>query len=200
MPIGYGPLKTPSIVGSNCKTLLPSSVSNLSRMRTPISFVTWTTALPTAVTSSSQWLPMTLTSSCLLLDCWTWAWHSSQSQTRWGTWRNSRCKWSQCRLRRFPSAVWCNALQTPCWTSATKQSKTDMLKSNFSNKKNCSPVQGLALAHHWLDGVVMMGWPWWGPYLIIVLLGHQPALSQHEVQGSTGHEHPVAQVAKHNGK
>lgn len=37
MPMGYGPLNTPSTVGSNCKTLLPSSTSNLNRMRIPIS-------------------------------------------------------------------------------------------------------------------------------------------------------------------
>lgn len=43
-----------------------------------------------------------------------------------------------------------------------------------------------------------MRWPWWDPYLIVVLLGHQPTLSQHKVQGSTGHERPVAQVTKHN--
>lgn len=40
MPMGYGPLNTPSIVGSNCKTLESLSVSNLNRMRTPVSFVT----------------------------------------------------------------------------------------------------------------------------------------------------------------
>lgn len=29
IPSGYGPLKTPGIAGSNCKTIFPSSVSNL---------------------------------------------------------------------------------------------------------------------------------------------------------------------------
>ena len=80
------------------------------------------------------WLPITLTSSCLLFEHQTWAWRSSRSQTSWVTWRSSRCKWSQCRLRRFPSAGWCNALQTPCWTSAARQSMRDKLR--FSNMKN----------------------------------------------------------------
>ena len=39
-----------------------------------------------------------------------------------------------------------------------------------------------------------------GSYLVVILLGNQPALSQHKVEGSRGHEHPVAQVTKHNGK
>ena len=33
MPMGYGPLNTPSINGSSCKTLLPSSVSTLNRWK-----------------------------------------------------------------------------------------------------------------------------------------------------------------------
>lgn len=138
MPMGYGPLNTPSNAGSNCKTLLVSSVANLNR-RLVISFVTLiTTQVQWSIgLSDRQWLPMTLTSSCLLFEGQTWAWHSSRSQTSWVTWRSSRCKWSQCRLRRLPSAGWCNAPQTPCWTSAARQSMRDQL--GFSNMKNlCS--------------------------------------------------------------
>lgn len=43
-----------------------------------------------------------------------------------------------------------------------------------------------------------MRWTGWDSYLIIILLGYQSALSQHEVQGGRGHEHAVAQVTKHD--
>lgn len=45
-----------------------------------------------------------------------------------------------------------------------------------------------------------MKWPWRDSYLIIILLGHQSAFSQHKVKGSTGHDQPVAHVTKHNGE
>lgn len=37
--MGYGPLKTPSTAGSNCKTVLLLSVPSLNRMRTEIRFL-----------------------------------------------------------------------------------------------------------------------------------------------------------------
>lgn len=37
-------------------------------------------------------------------------------------------------------------------------------------------------------------------YLVVVLLGHQPALPQHQVEGGGGHERPVAQVPEHDGE
>lgn len=40
MPIGYGPLNTPLMAGSSCKSLFPSSVSNLNRMRKPVNLRT----------------------------------------------------------------------------------------------------------------------------------------------------------------
>lgn len=37
-------------------------------------------------------------------------------------------------------------------------------------------------------------------YLIVILLGHQSALSQYKIEGGAGHECPVAHVTKHDRK
>lgn len=41
---------------------------------------------------------------------------------------------------------------------------------------------------------------WMDSYLIVILLGHQSALSQYKIEGGAGHERPVAHVTKHDRK
>lgn len=41
---------------------------------------------------------------------------------------------------------------------------------------------------------------WMDSYLIVILLGHQSALSQYKIEGGAGHECPVAHVTKHDRK
>lgn len=77
---------------------------------------------------STVWVGGWLTTNWLLWGQ-TWAWHSIQNQTCWGTWRSSRCKLCRCRWRISPSAGWCSDQQTPCWTSA----ETYMLCSHHRN-------------------------------------------------------------------
>lgn len=79
--------------------------------------------------------------------------------------------------------------------------------------ERCSPENGcintMCSLVYMASGAAAEGWTSNGDgdemfsmdsYLIVILLGHQSALSQYKIEGGAGHECPVAHVTKHDRK